>query len=152
MNERVKVEFELSPDDGGLRTERLWAERVGDGQFRVRNSPFFVFGVSAEDVVTAIQLEEDVYRFQRVVEKGGHSTYRIFIRQGTIEDEAFNERWTAIQGLGATYENANNQFVSVDVPPDCDVSKVYDLLKEGEKDGVWTFEEANYEPAAGRVS
>ena len=31
----------------------MWAERVGPDEFRILNSPFFVFGVSAEEIVKA---------------------------------------------------------------------------------------------------
>ncbi len=35
----------------GSATESLWAEPVQAGRYRLRNSPFYAFGVSAEDVV-----------------------------------------------------------------------------------------------------
>ena len=116
------------------------------------NSPFFVFGVSAEDIVRAIELEYELYEFQRVVEKGGHSTYRIFLQDElTTTDQRFLARWAGIQTLGATYENGNGRFVSVDVPPVSHVKEIYGLLEQGKRDGVWAFEEANYEAAAGRL-
>jgi uncharacterized protein DUF4265 len=153
MPEHVKIVFQLDPNEQqGYETEKMWAERTGPNEFRILNSPFFVFGVSAEDVVRAAELEEGVYEFQRVVEKGGHSTYRIFLQaETTIDDEAFLVRWARIQALGATYENGNGRFVSVNVRPNSDVRKICGLLEQGESDGVWAFEEANYEGAAGRV-
>jgi Domain of unknown function (DUF4265) len=148
MEEKVKVIFDLNPEDQQrYSTEGVWAERVGPDEFRILNSPFFVFGVSADDVVKATLRDND-YRFERVVQKGGHSTYRIFLQDGrTVQGDDFRSRWETIRRLGATFENANDRFVSVDVTPAGDIVKVYDLLKQGEADGVWVFEEGNYEPA-----
>jgi hypothetical protein len=149
VNERVKVTFQLNPEDQqGFETEGLWAERTGPNEFRILNSPFFVFGISAEDTVKA-ELHDGTYKFDRVVRKGGHSTYRIFLQAGrTIHDEAFRERWNAIQALGGRFENANNRLLSVDLAPNVNVVKVYELLKQGESEGVWAFEESNYEGTA----
>jgi hypothetical protein len=151
-NQHVKVAFDLDPaNKQGYETETVWAEPLGGDQFRLLNSPFFVFGVSAEDLVSAIKIQEGVYKFQRVLHKAGHSTYRIFLQSGTINEEAFQGRWGAIQTLGASFESGNGRFVSVDVPPGADGLKIRTLLKQGEEEGVWVFEEANFEGAAGRV-
>ena len=149
MNERVKIDFELNPEDQqGYETENVWAERIGDNEFRLLNSPFFVFGVSAEDIVSA-QRHGSAYKFDHVVRPGGHSTYRVFLQGGrTIQDESFQSPWAEIRKLGATFENANDRLVSVDVPPGVDVVRLYGLLKQGEENGVWAFEEGNYEGAA----
>ncbi len=31
------------------------------------------------------------------------------------------------------------------MPPDADIKKIYSILKNGENDGLWVFEEANFE-------
>lgn len=148
MNERVKIDFQLNAEDQqGFETENVWAEKVGENEFLVLNSPFFVFGVSAEDIVSA-QRHGNAYKFDHVVKPGGHSTYRVFLQGGrTIHDESFQSRWTEISKLGVTFENANDRLVSVDVPPGVDVVSFYALLKQGEDGGVWAFEEGNYEGA-----
>jgi hypothetical protein len=146
----VKVRFELDPrDQQTFETEQVWAQRLGPNEFRILNSPFFVFGVSAEDVVEAAEIEEGIYAFCRMVMKGGHSTYRIFLQGDTISDEPFQSRWAAIEALGATFENGNSRFVSVDVPPSVSTANVYTLLQQGESDGVWTFEEADHSRSIG---
>jgi len=53
--ELVKVAFQLEPEAcHGSGTETLWAERVDERRFRLRNVPFFVFGVAAGDVIFAL--------------------------------------------------------------------------------------------------
>ena len=145
MRSQVKIRFELDPGEKqGYECENLWAEPVGPREFRILNSPFFAFGVSANDIIKA-RKAHGAYRFWKVVRRSGHSTYRIFLRGGrTIRDRAFRRLWSRIAAFGCTFENANDLFVTVDVPPRADVGKVYSFLKEGELDDVWVFEEAHY--------
>jgi len=146
MNSNLtKIEFNLNPEDQQeVETETLWAKEIGPNLFQIENSPFFIFGISADDVVSA---EEDggILRFRGAVSRGGHSTYRVFLQDGrTINSSDFMNYWQPIGFLGATFENANNSFVSVDIPPGKDVAAIYALLQKGEDDGVWAFEEAHY--------
>ncbi len=142
---QVKVEFLVDPkDQRGVETESLWAEKIGPGKFRILNSPFFLFGVSADDVIAAEEVDGRL-RFQNVISRGGHSTYRIFLQGGrTIKEPDFRTYWEPISAQGATFENADDHFVAVDIPPGKDVAKIYELLNGGEQDGIWAFEEVHY--------
>jgi uncharacterized protein DUF4265 len=149
---QVKIQFQIDPkEQREFRTEALWAERVGDGRFRILNSPFFLFGISAEDIVEAKEAE-DGFKFQSIISRGGHSTYRVFIQGGrTISAPDFQAYWKPISQLGATFENANDHFVSVDIPPGKDVAAIYKLMQKGEQEGVWTFEEVTTRVRSARV-
>jgi hypothetical protein len=148
-NALVKVNFKLDPADGhGFDTESVWAERVGPSEFRLKNSPFFVFGVSFEDVVEAKKLDDDdqILEFRSVISRGGHSTYRIYLLEGRkLQSEEFMSRWTSIEALGATYENGSDRIAAVDIPPGSNVNKIYRLLEAGEEAGVWEFEEGHFQ-------
>ena len=145
MSNRMKIRFDLDPENQqGYETEHLWAESVGSEEFRILNSPFFVFGISLDDIVRAEKVG-DSYVFRDVVRRSGHSTYRIFLQGNrTIADKEFTERWHEIAAQGCTFENANGSLVTVDCPPRTDVSAVYNLLKRGEDEGIWAFEEGHY--------
>jgi hypothetical protein len=142
---KVKVQFRVDPNDQrGFRTERLWAEMVGPGRFRILNSPFFLFGISAEDVVEAEETNNGL-EFRTVVSRGGHSTYRIFLQDGrTTKCPDFRISWKPISELGATFENANDHSVTVDISPGRNVAAIYELMAKGEQDGIWAFEEVYY--------
>ena len=144
---RAKIRFHLDPaNEQGVETESVWAEPVGIDKFRVLNSPFYIFGVSAEDIVTASEIGGQL-EVREVVSRGGHSTYRVFLQGGrTIQDIDFQLLWGPISSLGATFENANDHFVSVDIPPGGNGAEIYRLLEKGEEGGIWAFEEAHYEP------
>jgi len=144
----VKVQFRINPsDERELKTESLWAERVGAGLFRILNSPFFLFGISAEDIVAAAEVGDDL-KFQCVISRGGHSTYRIFLQgDRDIYGGDFQMYWAPISAQGATFENANSRFVVVDIPPGKNVHEIYRLFDKGEQDGIWAFEEVHYSGA-----
>jgi hypothetical protein len=139
--ELVKVVFQLEPGAWhGSGTETLWAERVDERRFRLRNVPFFVFGVGVDDVIFAREAGDDIFEFESVSIHGGHSTYRI-IAGATISSEQINSKWQELEELGCTYEQGPGRLRAVDAPPKADIHKVYALLEEGERGGLWDFEE-----------
>jgi len=133
----VKVRFQLEPGAWhGSATETLWAERVDDRRLRLRNVPFYVFGVSIEDIVFAHPADE-LFEFDGVSIHGGHSTYRVII-SGDAETQ-----WTPLAKLGCTYEQGPGRLRAVDVPPSTDIRAVYSALEQGEREGIWDFEEGH---------
>ena len=99
----VRIVFELDPDAWhGSATERLWAEPLGSGRYRLRNTPFFAFDVSFEDIVFGEDRDGQTF-FAGVSIRGGHSTYRLRLltaRDGSV----FPKYWDPIQRLGCSYE------------------------------------------------
>ena len=138
----TKVTFVLEKADWHDHArETLWAEPVGGHMFRLRNVPFYAYGVSYDDTVLAPETDEG-HVVQGVSERGGHSTYRIFVSNTEIL-EGFPESWTPLEALGCTLERATARLFAVDVPPEADIHEIYDGLKKGETAGVWDFEEAH---------
>jgi len=138
----VKIFFEFVDKNSPIASESLWAEPAGTDLYRLRNIPFYVYGFSENDIVN-VQEKEGRLVVKRVVERGGHSTYRIFLAEGTTE-EKFSIDWIPLKRLGCFYERATRRLVAVDVPPGVDVYAVYAALEKGEKDKLWEFEEAHY--------
>lgn len=119
----------------------MWAEHVEGNFFRLRNVPFYVYGFSVEDVVEVAE-QEGCITVKGVVERGGHSTYRIILPESASEEE-FQKTWLSLAILGCTYERATRRLVAIDVPPVADVYKVYDVLEAGEHTHKWEFEEGH---------
>ncbi len=147
----VRIVFELDPSEWhGSATERLWAEPVGVGRYRLRNTPFFAFDVSFEDIVFGQEREEpslpetdtrvsQIY-FAGVSIRGGHSTYRLWLL-AKLNDSVFLKYWEPVQRLGCSYEQG--LVLAVDVPPSADIKDVYELLEAGLAAGAWEFEEGH---------
>jgi hypothetical protein len=141
----VRINFPLSPEDHaqGVQAENLWAEPLGGDRFRIDNVPFYVYGISADDVVIADE-QDGRLRFQEVASRGGHSTYRVLVSDPAgFESEGFRHLWERLSELGCSYEVAKRHWVTIDVPPDSDVFAAYRIFEQGAASAVWTFEEAH---------
>lgn len=54
----VEIRFNLNPKDWErLSSESLWANELNPMEYEIRNSPFYVYGISAEDVVFAKEVD-----------------------------------------------------------------------------------------------
>lgn len=150
VNGLVKILF-VGPTNGLplAAPESMWALPVDEESepavFEVRNSPFYIKGVSFRDRVHARQIDgfPGAYEFIDIAERGGHSTYRIIPEE---LGEPFEKWWAKVAALGCTYESSNNDgfwLYAVDVPPSADIHKAYNLMMEAEDAGVWQFEEGH---------
>jgi hypothetical protein len=124
----------------GYGAELLWAELSTPGIYRLRNSPFFAFGLSADDMVSA-EYEGEKLMFRAVSKPGGHSTYRLHV-PGGLDSPAFKLAWRPLETIGCTFEQAD-KVLAVDVPPATNIHQAYELFETGEKAGVWDFEEGH---------
>ena len=125
-----------------ISTERLWAEEVAMGRYKLRNSPFYAKNISFEDVVFGRVSATGDIEFSGVSLRAGHSTYRIFSKT-PIESKNFREAWAELQNLGCSFEQGTGNIISVDVPARANIYSVYGILEKHEKDGTWDFEEGH---------
>jgi hypothetical protein len=143
QREMVKVSTNLPPSDWHSHAlENLWAEPLGNDRFRLQNVPFYAFGISLDDVVSAKSIGGQLI-VQDVQERGGHSTYRVYLKDVTVDSEAFMRLWKPLEAIGATFEQANDRLLAVDVPDTADIYEAYALLQTGEEAGVWDFQEGH---------
>ncbi|PYV32402.1 MAG: hypothetical protein DMG22_13400, partial [Acidobacteria bacterium] len=107
-----------------------------------RNTPLYAEGFSYGDVVEARPVEGG-FIVQRVARRGGHSTYVFLLSKEAAESHGWPKFWQPLEELGCRYESRGRLY-AVDVPPEVDVHKAYQLLEAGEKAGVWGFQEQHY--------
>jgi hypothetical protein len=142
IDKLARVEFDVDSD----KVEIMHAKERGDGLFTLDNSPFYAFNISCGDVFSAVDLASRGLVFAKIVERGGHSTYRVRLRAGEGH-QFFLQRWPAMAALGCSYEGsglADRRLYSIDIPVVAAVPDVYALLERGEEEEVWEFEEAHY--------
>ena len=138
----VKVTIPLSEDNlAGAATESLWAEPVQDGIYRLRNVPFYAKGVSYDDLIEA-EPRNGVLLFKGVRQHNGHSTYRIFAKNGRDAPNVLIliER---LKKMRCSIEAATDKLVGVDVLPQADIYQVYEALEESERNGDVDFQEGH---------
>jgi hypothetical protein len=137
----VKILFELDPNAWhGSAAETLWATPVEKDEYTLENVPFYVFGVSYGDRVLA-RLQDGIPVFKEVIRRSGHSTYRILLKKERASE--FDKFWQPLREHGCTYEEGFKHLLAVDVPPHANIFEVYQLLEDGEKAEVWSFEEGH---------
>lgn len=143
----VRVRCQLEPREDALLSpgaETLWAKRLPDG-FEIDNIPFYVFGLSCHDVVSATWVVGELYDFRFVVRESGHSTLRVILLEGLKGVGAIRQRTdslrASIAGMGCETEAMRPGFIAIDVPPQVPISGVRAYLDAGEVEGVWGYEE-----------
>ena len=137
-----KIYLPLNADDWhGSSSESIWAEKLDNSLFKVKNLPYYFKELSFNDVISIAEINGDMY-IKDVIERSGHSTYRIILHDSS-ETKKFTKYWTPLEMLGCTYENATNKLFAIDIPPNANIYEVYKLLEKGETDAIWEFEEGH---------
>ena len=113
----------------------MWAEQVDGNRCRLKNSPFFVRGVSFDDIIFVRPDRGGIPNFRGVSIRGGHSTYWVTLN-APRESSEFKTAWKALEALGCGFEGGGDGLLSVDVPPAADISEVYTLLEAGQVAGT----------------
>jgi hypothetical protein len=116
----VKVELR-GPDD---EVETLWAFDLGQGRYKLDNTPWYAYGVSVGDVIEAeVEGDGGFPVLRRVLEKSGYRTVRI--TSGADFTDDFLEQ---IKALGCSLEGATRRYVAINVPPAVALNVVADFL------------------------
>jgi Domain of unknown function (DUF4265) len=147
----VKIKVPLERDNfAGADSESFWAEPAGDGLYKLRNVPFYAKGLSYDDLVE-VQSDGADLIFKRVVKHNGHSTYRIYAKQGRTASEvsAFLDKLGA---MNCDVEPATDKLVAIDVRPEADVYAIYSALTDAERAGIIDFQEGHCGHPLGRES
>lgn len=142
MNEEkmVKIKVPLPANDAsGGDAEWVWAEPAGDEEFVVRNVPTFVYGLSYGDRVGA-KSEGDVLVFHGVIQRGGHSTYRVYAKSDRKSPQVMSVL-QALEKMHCDIEPATDKIVGIDVLPEADIYGVYRVLQEADRAGILEFDE-----------
>lgn len=150
-DKQSQIRFRLEDDGNGwppAESEGLWAESLGDDRFRVDNVPWFVRGISADDIVKAEPDPDGVLWFVETLERSGHQTIRVIPRADGPLDGDQQLVLDAFAPLGVTGEGLNQQLriVALDIGRDADMAAVKKLCIDGEADGRWYYEEGSVTP------
>jgi len=142
---RVKVRFQLTVDSEGwppVGSEGLWAEPLGDDLFKIDNTPWFVRNLATEDVVRALAGSDGVLWATEKVRWSGRFTIRVIPRRDGPLAADRQAVLDAFAPFGVSGEGVEQYgMVALDVPPVAELSAVKALLRAGEADGRWYFEE-----------
>ncbi len=135
----VKIHIDL-PHHWAIGGESLWAEALGGDRYRLRNVPFYAYGLNFEDVVIAEpRAEPQIPEIISVVERSGNETLRLYFDESVSREEQI----VLLEGIcviGASYERADETFVAIDINQRGKYVDVYDHLQSLEDSGKLSFE------------
>lgn len=148
MIDHVKVRFALDRDEDGwppAESEGLWAVPIESHLYRIDNTPWFVRGIAADDVVEARQDANGVLWFVRVHELGGRLVVRIIPRS---DGPLGGDRQAVLDQFAPFGVNGEGMFspinmVALDIGSEAPLPSVKSLLVKGEADGLWYYEEGS---------
>lgn len=98
----TKLTLRLTAEESGpfpVATESLWFDKEHSG-YRVKNIPFFVEGVSLNDIVSLESAGHSEYIIGTVVEKSGNSTVWVYV----MEQQHTSELLQLLQTSSCTFE------------------------------------------------
>ena len=126
------------PTEDGEELESMWVEPTEPNLFVVKNAPFYVRGVSAEDVVRGRHDAEGLLRFERIERHSGHSTVRVIFFDDARRQGALDE----LCSLGCSFEGADTPgLFAIDVPAEASWPVLQETLRRLSNDGVLDWEE-----------
>jgi hypothetical protein len=135
----VRDEDSRAPMEGWpppVDSEGLWASPVGEGRYRIVNTPWFAQVLATGDVVTAVEYDGGRWVMQKA-QSSGHLTVRVAHPDPAAVLDAFAELGVGGESAGPAY-----QIAALDIPPDADLRAIVDRLRAGRSDGTWDYEEA----------
>ena len=139
MSEPELTKIAFTDSEGGVET--LWAFDLGGGQYQLDSTPWFQYGVSYQDVVSAT-LRDELLHFVQVLKKSGYRTLRV--RSDTTVPSALLDMLVA---LGCKYEGANPSFIAIDVPANVELHAATALLVQSGLE--WEYGDPTYEEIYG---
>lgn len=115
-----------------VAVEWLWFD--GDnGEFQLKNIPFFVDEVSYDDVVSLVEVDSDAYQISKILKPSGNSTVWLL----TKREPAGQEVLDAISKLGCGVEGGVlHGYYAVNVPSTVSFSDVMNILTPAKELGV----------------
>lgn len=123
--------------------ESVWVKQINNNIYQLDNLPFYAYNISLNDFLIG-KFKDKILYFDIVGLHNGHSTYRIIKNKKSDLNEIIKKIQKEISIFKCSFEGNGKGLFSIDVPPDGDIDGLYNWLLEGEKENLWSFEEAHY--------
>jgi Domain of unknown function (DUF4265) len=135
----IKLTFQLTDKqmgDGPVSTESLWCAAEA-GLFRVKNIPFFIDGLSFDDLISVKRRSDESYDIAGIIERSRNSTVWLYLKKESGGRCVLDE----VKGLGCGVEGgAVADYFAINVPETVNFKTVQFLLSSGEKAGALIFD------------
>jgi hypothetical protein len=113
--------------------EDLWGRAASGGQVIIESVPFFAKGIARGDKVVVARSEAGLLAVNAVVERGGHSTFRIWLPEGLVPSA--DQLVGNLERIGAVVEVTLERLLAIDAAPEHE-SAIWDYLQGGLQQGM----------------
>ncbi len=94
--------------------------------YKFDSSPFYAYNVSWEDLIEAINENEEKFPvFQRVIEKSGNRTIRICFKEPVDENSILLKK---LVEMGCSFEGSNSVSFSINIPREINLKNISQFL------------------------
>lgn len=135
----TKIRVDL-PNHWGAGGESMWALRIADDLYELRNVPFFAYGLNFLDVVRATadapDLKPDI---RAVVRRSGHRTLRVMFSDSLPDGHAV-DLLDSLAPHKVSWEGANRRHFVLDLESAADKGAVRERLDTWEAEGLLHYE------------
>lgn len=123
------IRFKVEDETGEPFGETMWAYNLGRDRYKVANLPFFVYGVSAHDIVLApYDRRTGLPTFERVIIKSGNRTLRAGFSQRVSPGNRTRQVLDKLIEMGCGIEGADGSHFAFNVPATVELGKVAAIL------------------------
>ncbi|HTG57483.1 MAG TPA: DUF4265 domain-containing protein [Niabella sp.] len=133
-----KIVLTFYDSEGDITEEKVWAEKMEENIYQLKNIPFFAPNVAFNDVVS-VENENGILHFDAVVTTSEHSTIQIVFFNTDKIDNVIKQ----IEEFECAWEGMNDQrLIAVDVPPQINYTVVKRYLNLQLSNKVLDYKEA----------
>jgi hypothetical protein len=110
----IKARLTQPGNEDLAESEQVWAKQLTADTFEICCIPFFAYGFALGDYVRTVNFDNDNYVIDQVVEKRGHSSYRLWLKTADETNSTIDE----ILSLGCSVEIRweRSRLVAADAP------------------------------------
>ena len=129
-HEKIVLRHEEGEDS---YVETPWVVNLGNGRYRMDNSPFYFYGVAVGDIVGAkYSEEEERLVFTKVLEKSGNKLVRVIFENPADQEGQEKEHLEKLVKMGCSYEGATPTYICIVIPKEIELSTICDYLTKNE--------------------
>lgn len=146
MEELIKIQFY----DSDVGYENLWAADLGNGFYRIESVPFFIYGISVGDIVSAKLDADRRLEFEAVQSTSKNRTLRARPEEFNVSDQQCKDLTRELDSLGCTTETLKPRIIAISVPPGINLQVVTNILTSA---GIaWEYANPTYKEIVNRPS
>lgn len=125
-------------------SETLWVSPISDDIYQLENSPFFAYGVSWKDLIKAKLGKDQFLEYVGCVKKSGNRTLRIIFQDFQSSEQPAQAILKQLTELGCSYEGMQPRLISINVPPEVELQRITDFLKD-QSGTQWEYADPTYD-------